>query len=149
MSLFSGLLDKFTSKSQAVDDIKLDKVDDEIALSTCILLIEVSKSDDTFDELEKQKIIDIIKNKFTLDDNQMTFLLEIADKKNDDMISLYEWTSSINESYNYEQKTDLIKLLWEVAYADGRIDKYEDYTIRKISELLYVKHTDFIRMKLS
>ncbi|OUX18960.1 MAG: hypothetical protein CBE17_00625 [Gammaproteobacteria bacterium TMED257] len=149
MSLFSGLLDKFTSKSQAVDDIKLDKVDDEIALSTCILLIEVSKSDDAFDESEKNKIIDIIKNKFSLDDNQMTFLLEIADKKNNDMISLYEWTSSINESYNYDQKKDLIKLLWEVAYADGRIDKYEDYTIRKISELLYVKHTDFIRMKLS
>ena len=149
MSLFSGLLDKFTSKSQVVDDIKLDKVDDEIALSTCILLIEVSKSDDAFDESEKQKIIHIIKNKFSLDDNQMTFLLEIADKKNNDMISLYEWTSSINESYNYDQKKDLIKLLWEVAYADGRIDKYEDYTIRKISELLYVKHTDFIRMKLS
>ena len=149
MSLFSGLLDKFTSKSQAVDDIKLDKFDDEIALSTCILLIEVSKSDDAFDESEKNKIIDIIKNKFSLDDNQMTFLLEIADKKNNDMISLYEWTSSINESYNYDQKKDLIKLLWEVAYADGRIDKYEDYTIRKISELLYVKHTDFIRMKLS
>ena len=149
MSLFSGLLDKFTSKSQMVDDIKLDKVDDEIALSTCILLIEVSKSDDAFDESEKQQIIDIIKNKFSLDDNQMTFLLEIADKKNNDMISLYEWTSSINESYNYDQKKDLIKLLWEVAYADGRIDKYEDYTIRKISELLYVKHTDFIKMKLS
>ena len=80
MSLFSGLLDKFTSKSQAVDDIKLDKVDDEIALSTCVLLIEVSKSDDAFDESEKNKIIDIIKNKFSLDDNQMTFLLEIADK---------------------------------------------------------------------
>ena len=64
------------------------------------------------------------------------------------MISLYDWTSSINESYDYEQKKDLIKLLWDVAYADGRIDKYEDYTIRKISELLYVKHSDFIRMKL-
>ena len=148
MSLFSGLIDKFTSKSQALDDIKLETHDDEIALSTCVLLIEVSKSDDTYDESEKNKIVNIIQNKFSLDDNQMTFLLEIADKKNKEMISLYDWTSSINESYDYEQKKDLIKLLWDVAYADGRIDKYEDYTIRKISELLYVKHSDFIRMKL-
>ena len=148
MSLFSGLIDKFTSKSQALDDIKLETHDDEIALSTCVLLIEVSKSDDTYDESEKNKIVNIIQNKFSLDDNQMTFLLEIADKKNKEMISLYDWTSSINESYDYEQKKDLIKLLWDVAYADGRIDKYEDYTIRKISELLYFKHSDFIRMKL-
>lgn len=148
MSLFSGLIDKFTSKSQALDDIKLETHDDEIALSTCVLLIEVSKSDDAYDESEKNKIVNIIQNKFSLDDNQITFLLEIADKKNKEMISLYDWTSSINESYDYEQKKDLIKLLWDVAYADGRIDKYEDYTIRKISELLYVKHSDFIRMKL-
>ena len=147
MSLFSGLIDKFTSKSQALDDIKLE-THDEIALSTCVLLIEVSKSDDAYDESEKNKIVNIIQNKFSLDDNQITFLLEIADKKNKEMISLYDWTSSINESYDYEQKKDLIKLLWDVAYADGRIDKYEDYTIRKISELLYVKHSDFIRMKL-
>ena len=39
-------------------------------------------------------------------------------------------------------------MLWDVAYADGRIDKYEDYTIRKISDLLYIKHADFIKAKL-
>ena len=56
MSLFSGLIDKFTSKSQALDDIKLETHDDEIALSTCVLLIEVSKSDDTYDESEKNTV---------------------------------------------------------------------------------------------
>jgi uncharacterized tellurite resistance protein B-like protein len=65
------------------------------------------------------------------------------------MISLYEWTSIINETYEYKLRVDVIKSLWDVAYADGRIDKYEDYTIRKIADLLYVKHTDFIRTKLN
>ena len=41
-----------------------------------------------------------------------------------------------------------MKFLWDIAYADGRIDKYEDYTIRKISDLLYVKHSDFMKAKL-
>ena len=29
----------------------------------------------------------------------------------------------------------------------NQIDKYEDYTIRKIADLIYVKHSDFIKAK--
>ena len=50
-------------------------------------------------------------------------------------------------TYNYEEKKDLIKSLWDVAFADGRIDKYEDYTIRKIADLIYVRHEDFMKAK--
>jgi len=37
--------------------------------------------------------------------------------------------------------------MWEVAYADGRIDRYEEHLIRKISELLHLSHKDFITGK--
>ena len=74
--------------------------------------------------------------------------MSIADNKNKEMISLYEWTSKINESCTYSDKKRLMEFLWDVAFADGVIDKYEDYTIRKIAELLYVKHKDFIKPKL-
>ena len=53
----------------------------------------------------------------------------------------------INDIYDYNQKKELIKLLWDVAFADGRIDKYEDYTIRKIADLIYVRHEDFMKAK--
>jgi uncharacterized tellurite resistance protein B-like protein len=39
--------------------------------------------------------------------------------------------------------------MWEVAYADGRVDRYEDHMIRKVADLLYLSHNDFIRMKLA
>ena len=120
---------------------------DEMTLATCVLLIEVSLSDDSYDDEEKNKIIGILKNKFNLDDSQINILMELADKKNKEMISLYDWTSKINEIYSYEQKKELIKLLWDVAFADGRIDKYEDYTIRKIADLIYVRHEDFMKAK--
>ena len=72
---------------------------DDMTLATCVLLIEVSKSDDNFDEQENNKIISILKDKFNLDDSQIDILLEIADNKNQEMISLYDWTSKINEVY--------------------------------------------------
>ena len=74
--------------------------------------------------------------------------MKIADKKNNEIISLHELTAIINKEYTYSEKKDLIKMCWDIAYSDGRIDKYEDYTIRKISDLLYVKHSDFIKAKL-
>ena len=147
MKSFQNILDKFLANTDKIVEKDIEGFDD-MTLVTCVLLIEVSVSDDSYDDDEKSKIIGILKNKFNLNNTQINVLLEIADKKNQEMISLYDWTSKVNDIYDYNQKKDLIKLLWDVAFADGRIDKYEDHTIRKIAELIYVKHEDFIKAKL-
>ena len=139
-------MDKYLRKADQSIQEDVQKFDD-MTLATCVLLIEVSKSDDTFDEKENNKIISILKDKFNLDDSQINILLEVADNKNQEMISLYDWTSKINEVYEYNEKKALIRELWDVAFADGRIDKYEDHTIRKIADLIYVKHEDFMKAK--
>tara|TARA_B100000902_G_C27305175_1_gene915027 strand:- start:831 stop:1283 length:453 start_codon:yes stop_codon:yes gene_type:complete len=150
MGMLSSLLDKIASnKNNTITKKDISQFEDPLILSVSILMIEVSKSDDNFDESEKLKIISILREKFNLNENQISTVIKIANEKNEDMISLYEWTSIINETYEYKLRVDVIKSLWDVAYADGRIDKYEDYTIRKIADLLYVKHTDFIRTKLN
>ena len=149
MKFLSELFDKYTSNKKTTITVdELESFDDELILATCILLLEVSKSDDSFDDIEKEKILSILEQNFNLNTQQTSFLFKIADKKNDEMISLYEWTAKINELCSYSDKKKLMSFLWDVAYADGRIDKYEDYTIRKISDLLYVKHSDFIKAKL-
>ena len=150
MNIISSLLDKIVSnKNNTITKKDISQFEDPLILSISILMIEVSKSDDSFDESEKLQIISILKEKFNLNDNQISTMIKIADEKNEDMISLYEWTSIINETYEYRLRVDVIKSLWDVAHADGKIDKYEDYTIRKIANLLYVKHEDFIRAKLN
>ena len=126
----------------------LESFEDEMILSICVLLIEVSKSDDDYDDLEKTKIIDLLEKQFSLSHDQIDPLMKMADKKNNEIVSLHEFTASINKEYTYSEKKNVIKMLWDIAYSDGRIDKYEDYTIRKISDLLYIKHSDFIKAKL-
>ena len=66
----------------------------------------------------------------------------------DESISLYDFTSEVNEKFSREKKCELVKLLWKVAYADGRVDKYEEHYIRKISDLLNLTHGDFIKAKI-
>ena len=137
-----------SSKQININPGSPEPFEDKMILSICVLLIEVSKSDDDYDDLEKEKIIDILKQKFSLKRDQIDVLIIMADKKNNEIISPHELTAGINKEYTYVEKKDLIKMLWDIAYSDGRIDKYEDYTIRKISDLLYVKHSDFMKAKL-
>ena len=132
-------------------NIKLNSLEsfkDEMVLCICVLLIEVSKSDDDYDDSEKEKIIDLLKKQFSLNHDQIDMLMKMADKKNNEIVSLHELTASLNKEYTYSEKKNVIKMLWDIAYSDGRIDKYEDYTIRKISDLLHIKHSDFIKAKL-
>ena len=104
-------------------------------------MIEVSKSDDEFSSEEKDKIISLLEHHFSLNQEQISVLIELAEEKNNEMISLYEWTSIINDNYDYPDRINVIKSLWAVAHADNKIDKYEDYTIRKIADL-FVRHED-------
>ena len=149
MKIFSDIFKSLSLNNKTnITQKDIESFDDEKILSICIFLIEVSKSDDEYDDLEKSKIIDVLKKEFSLNDDQIKLVITLADQKNNEMISLHDFTEIVNNECSYSEKKDLIKMLWDVAYADGRIDKYEDYTIRKISDLLYIKHADFIKAKL-
>ena len=58
-------------------------------------------------------------------------------------------TRLINEKYSNDQKKNFITMAWEIARADNTVDKHEEHRIRKLSELLYVDHKDFIKSKIS
>lgn len=137
-----------SNKKTNIKPNSLESFKDEMVLCICVLLIEVSKSDDDYDDSEKEKIVDLLEKQFSLNHDQIDILMQMADKKNNEIVSLHELTATLNKEYTYSEKKNVIKMLWDIAYSDGRIDKYEDYTIRKISDLLYIKHSDFIKAKL-
>ena len=117
-------------------------------LTYASLLVEVIKSDDKFDDRERAQLLDVLSNKLNILDYELQNFVELAEKKAEDSVSLYEFTREINDEYKYDEKVNLIEDLWGIAYSDGQLDKYEDYVIRKIAELIYVSHSDFIKSKL-
>ena len=141
-----SLLNKIFKKSdEATSDNNLDI--HQLQLATCILLIEVSKSDDDYDKVEQEKIISLIKDKFSLTDYEIEEVFSVSNNHHNKMISLFEWTDIINKECSYDQKLIIIGFMWDIAFIDSKIDKYEDYTIRKVCDLIYVKHKDFINLK--
>ena len=137
----------FPSVDDDVADAKSDT--DQLQIATCLLLIEVSKSDDDFSKSEEEKIKSLLKNNFEIPNNELEEMFDLYNSRHDSMTSLYECTEIINKECSYDQKLKIISYMWDIAFTDSKIDKYEDYTIRKVSELIYVKHKDFISLKNS
>ena len=117
-------------------------------LACAALLIEVMNSDHELDERETEEFLKVLQDSLKVSDEDLDQLIELAQTQSQQATSLYEFTRLINDSYNYEQKVLLIENMWRIAFSDEHLDKYEDHLIRKISELIYVAHSDFIRSKL-
>ena len=133
--------------------------DDRQQLALASLLVEMARAD--FDEThdEHSLIIDLLASHFDLSSGESLELLGKARAANKDAVCLFDFTRSLHKSLDGEQKKDVIRLLWQVANADNKLgfigsnfvhyllDKYEDYLVRKVADLLYVSDNDVIRMK--
>ncbi|MCQ4322269.1 TerB family tellurite resistance protein [Stutzerimonas stutzeri] len=119
-----------------------------IEVAAAALLIEVGRADYESEPEEQKAIIEAIRQSSGLDDTELASLVAAAQESAERSTSLYEFTSLINAHYSMADRVVLIEALWRVAAADGDIHKYEDHLIRRIAELLYVPHSEFIRTKL-
>jgi uncharacterized tellurite resistance protein B-like protein len=119
-----------------------------IQLATTALLVEMMKADTTVSDEERSTVVKTIQSQFHLNDEETSELLQVAEEKILKATGYFEFTSLINKGLTYEQKVKVIEHLWEVAFADSRLDKYEEHMVRKIAGLIYVEHKDFIDAKL-
>jgi len=119
-----------------------------VEVAAAALLIEVGRADYESDAEEQKAIIEAIRLGSGVEDGELASLIASAQETAERSTSLYEFTTLINAQYSMDEKFVLIKALWRVAAADGDIHRYEDHLIRRIADLLYVAHTDFIRAKL-
>lgn len=119
-----------------------------VQLAAAALLIELSKADYQQEAREHTAIVAAIRKCYDLDASAIDELLQDADTASAHSTSLYEFTSIINERCSEQEKYELVRELWRVAHADGDIDKYEQHLIGKISDLVYLPRSLFVRAKL-
>ena len=110
-------------------------------------MLEVSLADEIMDISEVETLKDVLLKEFDVDQTKIDDLISNAKKNQNSSTSLYEFTRKINDDYKFEDKKNLILSMWKIAFADGNIDKYEEYVIRKVSDLIYISHPDFIESK--
>jgi uncharacterized tellurite resistance protein B-like protein len=118
-------------------------------LATALLLVEVARADYRQDLAEDETIEALLRQHFDLDEAEIGLLLEQARAEADQTASLQQFTRTLHESLSVAEKHRVIEMLWRVALADQDLDKHEDHLIRRIAGLLYVSHSDLIRIRNS
>ena len=132
-----------------VSDIEASEDNDEARIqhATAVLLVEIARADHERLETEHAKMLSSLKQCFGLSTEDAEALLARAETASENSVSLHEFTSVLHAELSYVEKENIVEMLWRIALADKVLDKYEDYMVGKISELLYIARGDVIRLR--
>lgn len=118
-------------------------------LAAAALLVEVARADFTIDDDEAGLIDALLADTLELRRDEIEELVGLARAEIDEGASLHQFTNLINQHYAIADKCKLMEQLWRVACADGRLDKYEEQLLRRLAELLHLRHGEFMQAKLA
>lgn len=140
--MWQKLLSRFDFDRQAVDPVEQQKV------ALAVLLLECARADFEQSAVELAQVRTGLQQYFGLDPAALDRLLAAAGEQARAAVSMHEFVSHLNASLQPAEKIAILDLLWNVVYADGRLDAQEEHLLRKLADLLYVPHREFIATKL-
>lgn len=142
--MLKKLRDFFSTAETVENDIEKN-----LRLATAALLIEVARADFQIDEKEQKALAINLETILNISDEEIAGIISEGNDLVAKATSIYEFTNLINENCSKKQKVLLLQSMWQVAYADGNIDRYEEHLIRRVAELTHVTHSNYIKAKLS
>lgn len=119
-----------------------------LQLATAVLLVEVMRADPDIGEAERAAAMTALRGKFALTDDEIERLIELATTTAREAYDYQRFTALINQAFDAERKAHIVELMWQVAYADGHLHARESHVMRKVADLLYIPHADYITAKL-
>ena len=137
-------------KSFFDEKIKIGEPEDlehSLSLATAALMVEMMLNDGKTHETEEQVLKKKLQQLFSLSSTETSDLFELAHTEVKDAVDYHQFTTLIAKNFSQPQKIKVIEHLWAVAYADNHLDPYEELMVRKISDLIFVSHSDFINAK--
>ncbi|MDF1763194.1 MAG: TerB family tellurite resistance protein [Oleibacter sp.] len=140
--LLKGLSGNASNRQSEIDA----QVDN--GLAAAVLLIEVMLADGHADDSEQEQLHKAVMTVAKTDSAKANLLIEEAKVLQKEATDFFRYTNSLHQSLTPQAKIDLLVQLWTLAFANDEIDRYEEHVIRRIADLLYVPHNDFIRSKI-
>ncbi len=145
--MLKALTDLFDTALSSKAEEATESREHGIQLATALLLVEVARADYETDLTEDEEIVALLRSSFALDDEELALLVEDARAESDYSASLQAFTRTLHEQLSVSEKHRVIEMLWRVAFADLHLDRHEDHLVRKVAGLLYVSHSDLIRIR--
>ena len=134
-------------KKSSSKDIDNNKPSFEIELTAAVLAYEIARSDGDVGNEELKLLMEeikVISNKVGKDENE---IFRIIETYSNDSVSFYEFVEDINSNYSKEEKHSLLKFMWDIAFADGKLDINEERLIRRLADLIKIKDIEVLKLK--
>ncbi len=139
--LFDSLVPPAASASPA-------SADHALHLAAAVMLVEVMRAAPEIKPVERQHVLQALRGKFDLHDDELARLVELAVAEARTSTDYFRFTNVINERFDMAQKIRMVEAMWGVAYADGHLDAHENHVMWRIADLLHVPHGAYISAKM-
>jgi uncharacterized tellurite resistance protein B-like protein len=120
---------------------------DDYRLAAAALLVHASTIDGPVSEAERRKLHDLLQRRFELDESATAELIDKATQADREAIDLYHFTSLINRTCDLEGRLRIVEMMWEIAFADGRVTEFEENLLWRVSDLLGISANERIALK--
>ncbi|WP_319531523.1 TerB family tellurite resistance protein [uncultured Cohaesibacter sp.] len=144
--MFDKLMEMFRDLAgETVDDQLFSAGDHRVA--TAALLVHLVAVDGVIDEQEQATLKTVLMEKFDLSEDETADLIAVASQQDKEAVDFYHFTSILKRELDEQGRIEMIEMMWELVFADGQIDEFEDNMVWRVSELLGVSRRDRIRMR--
>lgn len=126
---------------------KLEDNPKNLKLISLCLAFEVANADNDINESEKEIILKKIKELLSTEALTEKEILKLISEESEKRISFYDIIYDINQNLNLNEKISVLKMMWEIAYADNVLDVDEEKIIRRSAEMLGIKPSIVLKTK--
>ncbi|SNY90574.1 Uncharacterized conserved protein, tellurite resistance protein B (TerB) family [Cohaesibacter sp. ES.047] len=144
--MFEKLMEMFRELAGETEDSQLF-ADGDPRVATAALLVHLVSVDGVIDEREQAVLKSVLREKFSLSDDETAELIAFAHQRDKEAVDFYHFTSVLKRDLDDEGRNQIIEMMWELVFADGQIDEFEDNMVWRVSELLGVSRRERIRMR--
>ena len=129
------------------DEATAEEIDP--ALAAAALMFEVVWADHDIGTQEIATMSAMLQELFSLSTDQVAEIVLQTRANHDASVGVFQFTRVLNEQLSQQEKFKVLRAMWMIAFADQQIDAFEEHTIRRIADLLYVPHQKFIEAKIA
>jgi uncharacterized tellurite resistance protein B-like protein len=121
--------------------------EEDYRLAAVALLVHVANVDGNTDLAERRRLKILIEERFGLDPQAAVELIATAEQSDREAVDFYHFTSVLKRALDDVGRQKIVEMLWDIAYADGTADEFEENTIWRIAELLGVSTRDRVLLR--
>ena len=118
-----------------------------LKLIALCLAFEVANADNDIDTREQNLILEKIKESIDVTVLTEKEIFDVIQEESQKRVSFYDIIHDINKNLDKKEKIDILKMLWEIAYADKVLDVDEERIIRRSAEMLGIKPSIVLQTK--